>query len=194
MNDPVDGAVELGKFLVRHKIDHVVIGGLAVQAWGEARLTRDADLTISSSVEAGVESIVELITGEFESRVPDPVAFARQTRMILIRTSSGIEVDLSLGMPGYEDELFARATDVEFQPGRTLRVCSPEDLIIHKAVAGRAQDEADIESVVIRQDNRLDIVYVRRWLATYSGILEDERIADRFERAWSKYKGASDEG
>ena len=165
-----------------------------MQVWGDARLTRDADLTISSSVETGVGPLVELITAAFESRVPDPVAFARQTRMILIRTSSGIDADLSLGMPGYEDEMFTRAIDVEFQPSRTLRVCSPEDMIIHKAVAGRAQDETDIESVVIRQGDRLDATYIRKWLNSYAEILVDERIVDRFERAWSKYKGAADEG
>jgi hypothetical protein len=86
MSDPADGAVEVGDFLTNHAIDYVVIGGLAVQVWGDARLTRDADLTIASSVETGVGPLVELITAAFESRVPDPVAFARQTTMILIRT------------------------------------------------------------------------------------------------------------
>jgi hypothetical protein len=62
-----------------------------------------------------------------------------------------VEVDISLALPGYEDELFRRAVDFEVEPGKSIRLCSAEDLVIHKAVAGRPQDVMDIEGVVLRQ-------------------------------------------
>jgi len=49
-----------------------------------------------------------LITGQFSSRVADPYKFTQQTRMILITASNGVDVDISLALPGYEDEMFAR--------------------------------------------------------------------------------------
>lgn len=186
MSDPLEAAWKLGQFFNDHNLRHVTIGGLAVQIWGEARLTNDADLTVDSSLEAGTEPIVRLITSKFESRVDDPVQFARQSRMILIRTAAGVDVDISLALPGYEDELFARAKAVEISPGKEVRICSPEDLIIHKAIAGRPQDEMDISSVVFRQREGLDVDYIRGWLRQFSNLLENPAIIDRFEKAWEE--------
>jgi hypothetical protein len=191
MIDPIDAAHELGVFLSEHGIDYVVIGGLAVQIWGEERFTRDADLTIGSSIEEGVSPVVRLITGAYKSRVTDPVEFARKSRIILIETSGGVEVDISLALPGYEDDLFERAVSIEFQPGKRISVCSPEDLIIHKAIAGRPQDLQDIEGVVVRQGMGLNLTYLHRWLARLSEILEDDRVMSRFEEAWAKHGSAA---
>ena len=193
MSSPTTAALEVGEFLSRHNIPYVVIGGLAVQFWGEPRMTQDADLTIQSSVDSGVQPIAELLTTHFESRVADPVAFARQSRMILIRTPSGIEVDVSLALPGYEDELFARAITIEIAPGKSIQVCSPEDLIIHKAIAGRPRDEYDISGVVLRQGIRLDLDYLRSWLDQFSNLLEDSRVSERFEISWTEFLGANSE-
>lgn len=62
----------------------------------------------------------------------------------------GLAVDISLALPGYEEALFARALDYALRPGQTIRLCSAEDLVIHKAVAGRPQDLIDIQGVVDR--------------------------------------------
>ena len=104
--------------------------------------------------------------------------------MILIKASNGVDVDISLALPGYEDELFRRAVAVEIEPAQAIRLCSAEDLIIHKAVAGRPQDIADIEGVVLRQGNRLDLAYLRQWLGEFSAALAAPEIAQRFENAW----------
>jgi hypothetical protein len=37
-----------------------------------------------------------------------------------------------------------------------VRTCSAEDLVVHKAFAGRSQDWVDVEYVVVRQRRRLD--------------------------------------
>ena len=38
----------------------------------------------------------------------------------------------------------------------SITMCSAEDLVVHKAFAGRAQDWLDIESIVARQGAKLD--------------------------------------
>jgi len=133
MNKPLEAAWEVGQFLVAHHIPHALIGGLAVQQWGSARLTVDADFTIAAPRE-GSADLVRLITGRFPSRVADPQALASRARMMLVTANNGVEVDVSLALPGYEDELFRRAVDFEIEPGKSIRLCSAEDLIIHKAV------------------------------------------------------------
>jgi predicted nucleotidyltransferase len=92
----------------------------------------------------------------------------------------------SADWPGYEDELFRRAIDVELEPGKVIHVCSAEDLIIHKAIAGRPQDLADIDGVVLRQGKRLNTTCIRQWLKEFSDILAGSEILERFERAYRK--------
>lgn len=45
---------------------------------------------------------------------------------------------------------------------------SAEDLIIHKCVAGRARDIEDVEGVLIRQHEHLDLHWIRSWLSESS--------------------------
>ena len=187
MNEPLQAAWEVSQFLALQGIPYVMIGGLAVQEWGGARLTVDADFTIAAPPEGSAE-IVQLITTRFPSRISDPQAMAQRARMILVRASNGVEVDISLGLPGYEDELFRRAVEIEVDTGKYVRMCSAEDLIIHKAVAGRPQDIVDIESVVLRQGKRLNVVYIRLWLSEFSDLLANPDILEHFEQAYRKLR------
>ncbi|MBI4770374.1 MAG: hypothetical protein HY784_08205 [Chloroflexi bacterium] len=159
MIEPLAAAWEVGSFLEQHSL-------------------------LKTPLETGAASLVRLITGRFQSRSADPIGFALATRMVLIRADNGVEVDLSLALPGYEDELFRRAIPCEVEPGKTIRLCSAEDLIIHKAVAGRPQDLIDIQSVVDRQGQKLEAAYIREWLAEFSNLLDNPQILRRFESAW----------
>ena len=89
-----------------------------------------------------------------------------------------------MGLPGYEEEVMRRAVDYELEPAKRVRLCSAEDLIIHKAVAGRAQDVRDIEGVIYRQRNALDTKYIRRWLHDFAEVLGNPEVEQRFERPW----------
>lgn len=184
MIEPFAAALEVGNFLTNCKIPYAIIGGLAVQVWGQVRLTADADLSVAAPLTTGAAPLVRLITEHFPSRSADPVDFAGKTRMVLITASNGVEVDISLALPGYEDQLFSRAVDYEIDPGKSIKLCSAEDLIIHKAVAGRPQDVIDIQGVVKRQGKKLDAAYIRRWLKDFSDVLANGDILKRFETAW----------
>ena len=121
----------------------------------------------------------------FGSRVPDPQTFARETRMLLVRVAE-VDVGIAVALRGYEDSLFARIRSIEVEPGRRLNICSAEDLIIHKALAGRPQDLADVQSVIQRQGKKLDVRYIRRWLGQFSRGLEDPAILERFRQLWAR--------
>jgi len=45
MIDPLEAAWEIHCFMTSHQIPYAIIGGLAVQYWGEPRLTGDVDIT-----------------------------------------------------------------------------------------------------------------------------------------------------
>ena len=186
MIEPFEAAYEVCSFLASHKIQHVVIGGLAVQIWGESRFTKDADISIASPTHAKPRFSSYSYHQKFRSRAQDPLALAQSTRMVLITAGNGVEVDISLSLPGYEDSLFARAVEYEIESGKIIRLCSAEDLIIHKAVAGRPQDIIDIQGVVDRQGDKLDVRYIRQWLKEFSDALETEEVIERFETLWRK--------
>jgi predicted nucleotidyltransferase len=188
MANPLDAAWEVAEFLSQHHISYVVIGGLAVQIWGEPRLTVDADLTIAASLTDGVAPVVRLITQRFRSRKQEPVEFARRNRVILVTTDDDIPVDISLALLEYEESLLARATEHEFAKGKAIRICSAEDLIIHKAVAGRAKDLSDLQGVIDRQGQKLDVRYIRKWLEWFAVLLESNAPLERFETAWQNYR------
>lgn len=184
MNVREEAAWELHLFLRRLGIDYAIIGGAAVQIWGEPRLTQDVDLTASTPLDEPAGSFIQQVLDRFPARLEDALEFARQNRVILIRASNGCPVDISMGLPGYEDQVMERAVEVELEPGKAVRFCSAEDLIIHKAIAGRPQDVRDVEGIVYRQGASLDARYIRHWLHAFADLLENPRILTRFERPW----------
>lgn len=112
--------------------------------------------------------------------------FARKSRVILVKASNDTPLDISLGLPGYEDQVVERAVAYELAPGKQVQICSPEDLIIHKAVASRPQDIRDIEGIIFRQKNHLDATYIRQWLTIFAELLENPEIPQAFERPWKQ--------
>lgn len=190
MNSQEEAAWELHLFLGDLGAPYAIIGGVAVQHWGDPRFTQDVDLTVVAPPE-GPAKLTQQILERFSARIPDAAAFARRNRVILVRASNGCPVDISLGVPGYEESVMLRVVDYEMDPGRSIRICSAEDLVIHKAVAGRPQDIRDIEGIVYRQRDALDVSYIRRWLSDFADVLADPEVRQRFERSWERVHEAS---
>jgi predicted nucleotidyltransferase len=177
-----DAAWEIHLFLVSRGTPYAIIGGTALPRWGEPRFTKDVDLVVMAPLKEGMDKFVQSLLEYFPSRVANPLVFARQTRMILIRASNHCDVDISLGLPGYEDEVMRRAVDYDLETGKTVRICSAEDLIIHKCVSGRPQDISDVNGVILRQKKELDVAYIRKWLRAFAKLTAPE-VSKRFERA-----------
>jgi len=182
MNPQIRAALAMHDFFFENlKLNYAVIGGIALQFWGEPRFTHDLDLTVEDRL--NLRELVTATTQAFGSRVPDPYRFARQHRMLLLSVE-GVPVDVALALHGYEESLFRRSCPLEVEPGRHIRICSAEDLVIHKAISPRPQDLADLEGVIYRQRGRLDVRYVRSWLRKFSRALDNPEILAHFEQAW----------
>jgi hypothetical protein len=177
--------LEVHDFFSKEDIPYAIIGGIALQHWGEPRFTRDVDVTVLVPMGKEIEGLGKILSF-FPARISDALGFALKHRVCLVKSSEDYEIDISLGIPGYEEEVIRRAVDYDLGGGHLIRICSAEDLIIHKAVAGRPQDLADIESIIIRQGKRLDVGYIRQWLGEFSRLLEIEEVTVRFERPWEK--------
>lgn len=187
--NPLQAAVEVAEFLETQGVAYVLLGGLAVQYWGEPRTTRDVDVTVLVPQEHQ-ERFFEGVLARFRPRLPDALDFARRHRVLLVETPQGVPVDISLGIPGYEEEVMRRAVSISFYGLPSLRLISAEDLIIHKCVAGRARDREDIERILIRQRLNLDLAYIRRWLRDFSPLVETHDVQALFEEAVQKAQQA----
>ena len=89
-----------------------------------------------------------------------------------------------MALPGFEEAAIARAAGYDLGQGRTVRLCTAEDLIVYKCVAGRPQDVMDVETIVARQGDTLDVAHIRHWIEEFARITEDRDVVARFERAW----------
>ena len=130
-------AWEAHQFFTSLELQYAIIGGYAVQFWGEPRFTQDIDLTVAAPLD-DPQGFVKRVLEHFSPRIDEAIDFALKNRVVLVTTSNGYPLDITLGLPGYEDEVMARAVEFEIAPANRVRVCSAEDLIIHKAEAGRA--------------------------------------------------------
>ena len=178
MNALFVAAKELCEFMTAREWEYCIIGGLAVQRWGEPRLTRDVDLTLLTGI-GEEESYVRSILEHFPGRLPDALAFALENRVLLIRASNQKDVDISLGALDFEIEMIERSTPFEFAPGFVMPVCSAEDLFVMKAFAARVQDWLDAQSIADRQGGRLDTAYIVMHLSLLSELKEAPEILER---------------
>jgi predicted nucleotidyltransferase len=190
LNRQLEAIKEVHQFFTKEKIPYVLIGGIALQHWGEPRFTRDIDVTIL--VDSGAEEeVIKKILSNFSPRIKDALGFALKNRICLVRSKNGYEVDISLGIPGYEEIVIKKAVECQIG-GVSVKICSAEDLIIHKVVAGRPQDITDIEGIILRQRKGLNIRYIRKWLRNFSSILEMPEMIEQFEKLWRRRKKGGD--
>lgn len=155
MNGLFSSAVEIQDFCREREWRYCLIGGVAVQRWGEPRQTRDVDLTLLAGF-GSEESMVTELLGDFSGRFPETLAFALENRVVLLRASTGVGIDIALGALPFEERAVSRASDWTVDDV-VLHTCSAEDLVVHKAFAGRPQDWIDIEMIVARQAGALEI-------------------------------------
>jgi len=159
----LNAAMELQTFCKDRGWPFCFIGALAVLRWGEPRATQDVDATLLTGFGNEESFIQELLSG-FQSRLPDALDFALKHRVLLLRASNGIDIDISLGALPFEQNIVQRATPFSFTPDVTLITCSAEDLVVLKAFASRSKDWIDIEGIMIRQGEQLEWKYILKTL------------------------------
>jgi hypothetical protein len=135
----------------------------------------------------GVEdSVIKDLVGRFQTRVDNAEQFAAESRVLLVKASNGVSIDVALAAFPFEIEALERATPWTPSGTPALVTCSAEDLVIYKLVAARGRDLVDMESVVRRQGSRLDVGRIRRWGREFAKLKEDPALLRPFEDALRK--------
>jgi hypothetical protein len=181
VNPILETALEIQRFCRVRDWRSCVIGGVAVQRWGEPRLTQDVDVTVLSGFGPEPEFVDALLAG-YRGRLPEARPFALRSRVLLLESASGIPIDVSLGGIPYEERVVGRSSPWEIGGGEALVTCSAEDLVVLKTFAGRDKDWLDIEGVAVRQGDRLDDALVLRELKPLLELKEDLRPLTQLKR------------
>jgi hypothetical protein len=181
MNELTRLALEIQKFCEEREWPFCFIGGLAVQYWGEPRLTQDVDLTLFTGFGCEPEFITELLK-HFRPRVDDPHLFFLHSRVALLYSSKGLGIDISLGAFPFEEDAVKRSKKVTLEKRAKVRLCTAEDLIVMKAFAARGIDWNDVRGILVRQGTKkLDWTYIHRHLDVLAELKEEPQIVTQLQ-------------
>jgi predicted nucleotidyltransferase len=145
--------------LTEAEIRFVLVGGLAVNAWGYLRATRDVDVVPEPSAEnlAKLDSLLKELGGKVDvgGRLLDSSAistFLKTGDRTLVITELG-RVDVLQGLPQIPTfaVLDAEASDVDVE-GLSIRVCSLDHLRAMKQASERPRDRDDLEALDAARD------------------------------------------
>ncbi|MBI4374269.1 MAG: hypothetical protein HY542_05270 [Deltaproteobacteria bacterium] len=163
------------------KVRGLIIGAVASSLLGRPRTTEDVDAMVlldpldwSSFLQVGLQC-------NFEPRREDCLAFARRSRVLLVRhVPTKVGVDISFGALPFEEEALKRGIQVKIGT-LSLLLPTPEDLVIMKAVAHRSKDVGDIEGLLMANPE-LDLKRIRYWVGEFSKVLEVPEIYEDLEK------------
>ncbi len=179
--EPFRAAIEALQSLLEKLNDRgVIIGGVAVGFLGKPRFTADIDAVFLLSIN-DIPDFMELAREEsILPRIPNAAEFARKNRVLLLRHGpTETDIDISLGILPFEEEMVNRGTTQSFG-GLTIRLPTPEDLIIMKAIAHRSKDLEDIRSIADKYPN-LDQLRVEAWVKAFGEALEMPELWDQIK-------------
>lgn len=149
---------ELLRQLSDAEVNFILVGGLAVNAWGYLRATRDVDLVPEPSADnlARLDGLLRRLDGKVDvgGQLLDADSistFLRTGDRTLVATDLGY-VDVLQGLPQVPpfSVLDEQATDVDLE-GLVIRVCSLEHLLGMKRISDRPRDKDDVDALEAAQ-------------------------------------------
>ncbi|MCJ7432418.1 MAG: nucleotidyltransferase [Anaerolineales bacterium] len=170
--EPFRATIEaIQRLLAKFDNRGVIIGGVAVGFLGRPRLTEDVDAMFLLSTHDISRFLEAAKTENIQPRIPNAEEFARKSCVLLLQHSpTETNIDISLGILPFEEEMVERGI-VQSTGTLSVRLPTPEDLIIMKAIAHRPKDLEDIRTVVDKNPN-LDIARIKQWVKSFAEVLE----------------------
>jgi len=150
----------------RRGIQYALAGGWAYSALVEPRATTDIDVLLLLE-QPSRDRLQSLLSSLFDSTIVHPAAMVFHGisiwRCVGILKNQEVVIDLLLADSEYLKSALSRRRKI-LLGDLSVPILTIEDLILLKTLAGRLQDQADLEKIRIRQDElHVDWTYVREW-------------------------------
>lgn len=179
-NDPLASeliqAVELlSEVFAARSIRYAILGGLATLLRGRPRFTQDIDILLDVPQIALPGLLDELAQLGFSFDTETVIREYVQEQMTVLRFGN-VRIDwLRPVLPLYARTL-REASTLPWTEGHSVRVATPEGLILTKMVSFRPQDQEDIRTLLIANRDVIDReLILAEWSAVAEG--EDDRTA-----------------
>ncbi|RMD92956.1 MAG: hypothetical protein D6813_04920 [Calditrichaeota bacterium] len=154
----LDVLKDLMVWFENEKIKGIVIEGIAASLLGRPRVTHDVDVLVQLDEKHWPDFLSRAARYNFLPRINEALKFAEKSRVLLLQHKpTHINVDIAFAALPFEEQSILNSIKFEIE-GITLRLPSPEDLIIMKAVAARPKDLIDIDAII---DANPDLKYKR---------------------------------
>jgi hypothetical protein len=152
----------------RRGIQYALAGGWAYSALVEPRATTDIDVLLLLE-QPTRDRLQSLLSSLFDSTIVHPAAMVFHGisiwRCVGVLKNQEIVIDLLLADSEYLQTALARRRQI-LLGDLLVPILTVEDLILLKTLAGRLQDQADLEKIRFRQDElHVDWTYVGEWKA-----------------------------
>ena len=181
----IEGLKAVARCLDAAGIPYMVMGGQAVLQYGEARFTRDIDVTVALTPDEANRLVLSLKSCGFAPIVEDVAGFVAKTWVLPVeQTGTGAAIDIVFSVLPFERQAIdnARIVIIEDVP---IRFIPLEELVVQKLTAGRPRDIEDVEGIVEIQGEALDKDRVFNML---DGIGKDIGKPD-LAKTWNKIIG-----
>jgi hypothetical protein len=167
-------------WLKEQNISYMVFGGIANSVYGNPRQTFDIDIKIALDSAKPIETFIEKLGIIAEIIPQQPIQFIQDTNVLPIEVAN-VRIDLVFASLPFEIEAIRRSKSIMYFD-IDLKVCTIEDLIIHKAISTRQKDWIDIEILIHDQRQIIDWPYLLKNCTELSDFLDRSEIIKNIRR------------
>jgi hypothetical protein len=149
-----------------------LMGGLAMSVWKHVRSTRDVDFLLGVEISQVNAFLEKMRVAGFRSKNEPPVVSLGKLKILQLLyeppdSFMDMQVDLLLAdSPYLRQALDRRIKAVLPDSDVQVDVLTCEDLILHKLLAGRLIDKADVAALLSHASGNLDRKYLNKWFCT----------------------------
>ncbi len=168
-----DALLPVVEALIALAVPYYVGGSIASSVTGVARATLDADLVAALQSEHA-EPLAALLLPHYyvdAEMIQSAVRCSSSFNVIHLATMFKVDIFVPQDTPFARENMRRRIAIEVPEIGRTLYVCAPEDIVLHKLLwyaAGSGVSDRqwyDLQGVLRLQAHGLDLAYLRHWAA-----------------------------
>lgn len=173
MHEFLQALEKIISFLDSEEIPYMIFGGIANSIYGIPRQTFDIDIKIQLETEQQRNEFIFRLEKEGKILPDDALQFIQETNVLPVEVDD-VRIDFVFAGLHFEKEAIAKSNSIDLF-GLQVKVCRPEDLIIHKTISPREKDWLDIKGIVENQQN-LNWEYVLQQCKQLSDFLSNPEI------------------
>lgn len=177
----------IADYFSQKSVEYVIVGGIAVIAWGRPRTTQDIDIIVSHE-DLDIQDFANFFRSNGFSIDAEDLrsSFAKQAHATILDKQSSIRIDLKGAYSAREQESLAHRRKQQVYD-HFIFIDSAENLIAHKLLFGSEQDFQDALAVFARTEDILDKERLNKLISSL-GVEKEFSLLEKTIRDYRKGK------